>query len=235
MIITGDKEFYKGVSKINYEGKESDNPFAYKYYNPDQLVMGKTMREHFKFAIAYWHSFCGQGADPFGPGTQKFPWDQSNDPLQRARDKADAAFELITKLGFDYFCFHDVDLVDEADNLIETERRLHKIADYISQKKKDSGVKVLWGTANCFSNPIYMNGAATNPDFEVVARAGAQIKMALDLTIALGGENYVFWGGREGYMSLLNTDINRELDHMAKMLSLARDYARGQGFKGTFL
>ena len=234
MIITGDKEFYKGVSKINYEGKESDNPFAYKYYNPDQLVMGKTMREHFKFAIAYWHSFCGQGADPFGPGTQKFPWDQSNDPMQRARDKADAAFELITKLGFDYFCFHDVDLVDEADNLIETEKRLHKIADYISQKKKDSGVKVLWGTANCFSNPIYMNGAATNPDFEVVARAGAQIKMALDLTIALGGENYVFWGGREGYMSLLNTDINRELDHMAKMLSMARDYARGQGFKGTF-
>ena len=234
MIITGDKEFYKGVSKINYEGKESDNPFAYKYYNPDQLVMGKTMREHFKFAIAYWHSFCGQGADPFGPGTQKFPWDQSNDPLQRACDKADAAFELITKLGFDYFCFHDVDLVDEADNLIETEKRLHKIADYISQKKKDSGVKVLWGTANCFSNPIYMNGAATNPDFEVVARAGAQIKMALDLTISLGGENYVFWGGREGYMSLLNTDINRELDHMAKMLSMARDYARGQGFKGTF-
>ncbi len=234
MIITGDKEFYKGVSKINYEGKESDNPFAYKYYNPDQLVMGKTMREHFKFAIAYWHSFCGQGADPFGPGTQKFPWDQSNDPLQRARDKSDAAFELITKLGFDYFCFHDVDLVDEADNLIETEKRLHKIADYISQKKKDSGVKVLWGTANCFSNPIYMNGAATNPDFEVVARAGAQIKMALDLTIALDGENYVFWGGREGYMSLLNTDINRELDHMAKMLSMARDYARGQGFKGTF-
>ena len=234
MIITGDKEFYKGVSKINYEGKESDNPFAYKYYNPDQLVMGKTMREHFKFAIAYWHSFCGQGADPFGPGTQKFPWDQSNDPMQRARDKADAAFELITKLGFDYFCFHDVDLVDESDNLIETEKRLHKIADYISQKKKDSGVKVLWGTANCFSNPIYMNGAATNPDFEVVARAGAQIKMALDLTIALGGENYVFWGGREGYMSLLNTDINRELDHMAKMLSMARDYARGQGFRGTF-
>ena len=234
MIITGDKEFYKGVSKINYEGKESDNPFAYKYYNPDQLVMGKTMREHFKFAIAYWHSFCGQGADPFGPGTQKFPWDQSNDPLQRARDKADAAFELITKLGFDYFCFHDVDLVDETDNLIETEKRLHKIADYISQKKKNSGVKVLWGTANCFSNPIYMNGAATNPDFGVVARAGAQIKMALDLTIALGGENYVFWGGREGYMSLLNTDINKELDHMAKMLSMARDYARGQGFKGTF-
>ena len=234
MIVTGDKEFYKGVGKVNYEGKESDNPFAYKYYNPDQLVMGKTMREHFKFAIAYWHTFCGQGADPFGPGTQKFPWDQSNDPMQKARDKADAAFELITKLGFDYFCFHDVDIVDEADNLIETEKRLHKIADYVSQKKKDSGVKVLWGTANCFSNPIYMNGAATNPDFGVVAHAGAQIKMALDLTMALEGENYVFWGGREGYMSLLNTDINKELDHMAKMLSMARDYARAQGFKGTF-
>ncbi len=234
MIVTGDKEFYKGVGKVNYEGKESDNPFAYKYYNPDQLVMGKTMREHFKFAIAYWHTFCGQGADPFGPGTQKFPWDQSNDPMQKARDKADAAFELITKLGFDYFCFHDVDSVDEADNLIETEKRLHKIADYVSQKKKDSGVKVLWGTANCFSNPIYMNGAATNPDFGVVAHAGAQIKMALDLTMALEGENYVFWGGREGYMSLLNTDINKELDHMAKMLSMARDYARAQGFKGTF-
>lgn len=234
MIVSGDKEFYKGVGKVNYEGKESDNPFAYKYYNPDQLVMGKTMREHFKFAIAYWHTFCGQGADPFGPGTQKFPWDQSNDPMQRARDKADAAFELITKLGFDYFCFHDVDIVDEADDLIETEKRLHKIADYISQKKKISGVKVLWGTANCFSNPIYMNGAATNPDFGVVAHAGAQIKMALDLTMALEGENYVFWGGREGYMSLLNTDINKELDHMAKMLSMARDYARAQGFKGTF-
>ena len=234
MIITGDKEFYKGVGKVNYEGKESDNPFAYKYYNPDQLVMGKTMREHFKFAIAYWHTFCGQGADPFGPGTQKFPWDQSNDPMQRARDKADAAFELITKLGFDYFCFHDVDLVDEAPTLAENEKRLQTITDYVAQKQKESGVKLLWGTANCFSNPAYMNGAATNPDFNVVARAGAQIKVALDTTIALGGENYVFWGGREGYMSLLNTDMRRELDHMGQMLTMARDYARGRGFKGNF-
>jgi xylose isomerase len=169
-----------------------------------------------------------------GQEPNSFPWDQSNDPMQRARDKADAAFELITKLGFDYFCFHDVDLVDEADSLVETEKRLHQIADYISQKKKASGVKVLWGTANCFSNPVYMNGAATNPDFNVVARAGAQIKMALDLTLSLGGENYVFWGGREGYMSLLNTDMGRELDHMAQLLSMARDYARGQGFTGTF-
>ena len=234
MILTGDKEYYKGIGAISYEGKESDNPFSFKYYNPEQIVMGKTMREHFKFAIAYWHSLCGQGSDPFGPGTQQFPWDQSSDPIRRAKDKADAAFELITKLGFDYFCFHDVDLVDEAQTLGETEKRLHKIASYISEKKNESGVKVLWGTANCFSNPIYMNGAATNPDFSVVARAGAQIKMALDLTISLEGENYVFWGGREGYMSLLNTDIGKELDHMAQMLSMARDYARKQGFKGTF-
>ena len=234
MILTGDKEYYKGIGAISYEGKESDNPFSFKYYNPEQIVMGKTMREHFKFAIAYWHSLCGQGSDPFGPGTQQFPWDQSSDPIRRAKDKADAAFELITKLGFDYFCFHDVDLVDEAQTLGETEKRLHKIASYISEKKNESGVKVLWGTANCFSNPIYMNGAATNPEFSVVARAGAQIKMALDLTISLKGENYVFWGGREGYMSLLNTDIGKELDHMAQILSMARDYARKQGFKGTF-
>lgn len=234
MILTGEKEFYKEVTAIKYEGKASDNPLAFKYYDPEQLVLGKPMREHFKFAVAYWHSFCGQGGDPFGPGTQQFPWDQSSDPMQRARDKADAAFEFITKMGFDYFCFHDIDLVDEAASLRETEKRLQQIGEYIAQKKKDSGVKVLWGTANCFSNPVYMNGAATNPDFQVVARAGAQIKMALDLTISLGGENYVFWGGREGYMSLLNTDMGRELDHMAQMLSMARDYARNQGFKGSF-
>ena len=234
MIITGDKEFYKGIGAVSYEGKESDNPFAFKYYNPEQKVMGKSMREHFKFAVAYWHSFCGQGTDPFGSGTQNYPWDKSSDPIQRARDKADAAFEFITKMGFDYFCFHDVDLIDEAENLLKNEKRLHEIGEYITQKQKDSNVKLLWGTANCFSNPIYMNGAATNPDFKVLARAGAQIKMALDLTIELNGENYVFWGGREGYMSLLNTDMSRELDHMGQVLSMARDYARNQGFKGTF-
>lgn len=234
MIVTGDKEFYKGIGKIAYEGKTSDNPMAFKFYNPDQMVMGKTMREHFKFAVAYWHSFCGQGGDPFGPGTQQFPWDQSGDPIQRAKDKADAAFEFITKMGFDYFCFHDIDLVDEAETLAKNEKRLYQISAYVAEKKKASGVKLLWGTANCFSNPIYMNGAATNPDFNVVARAGAQIKTALDITMELGGENYVFWGGREGYMSLLNTDMGKELDHMAQMLTMARDYARGQGFKGTF-
>ena len=234
MILTGNKEYYKGVGSIQYEGKASDNPFAYKYYNPDQIVAGKTMRDHFKFAIAYWHSLCGQGGDPFGPGTQQFPWDASSDPIQRAKDKADAAFELITKLGFDYFCFHDVDLIEEAPTLTENEKRLQQITDYIAEKQQASGVKLLWGTANCFSNPVYMNGAATNPDFNVVARAGAQIKMALDITIKLGGENYVFWGGREVYMSLLNTDMGRELDHMAQLLTLARDYARAQGFKGNF-
>jgi xylose isomerase len=234
MITTGEKEFYRGIEAIQYEGKESDNPFAFKYYDPDQEVLGKSMREHFKFAIAYWHSFCGQGGDPFGLGTQKFPWDLSSDPIQRAKDKADAAFELITKLGFEYYCFHDVDLVDEAPTLAEFEKRLEVISEYVAEKQKASGVKLLWGTANCFSNPVYMNGAATNPDFEVVARAGAQIKMALDITIALGGENYVFWGGREGYMSLLNTDMGRELDHLAQMLTMARDYARARGFKGNF-
>ena len=234
MIVTGDKEFYKGVGAISFEGKTSDNPLAFKFYNPDQMVMGKSMRNHFKFAVAYWHSFCGQGGDPFGPGTQQFPWDKSKDAMQRAKDKADAAFEFITKMGFDYFCFHDIDLVDEAETLAKNELRLQQISEYIAQKKQASGVKLLWGTANCFSNPIYMNGAATNPDFNVVARAGAQIKMALDVNIQLGGENYVFWGGREGYMSLLNTDMGKELDHMAQMLTMARDYARGQGFKGSF-
>ncbi len=234
MAILGDKEYFKGIGDIKFEGKDSDNPLAFKYYNPEQVVAGKTMREHFRFAIAYWHTFCGQGADPFGPGTQNFPWDQANDPMQAAKDKADAAFEFITKMGFDYFCFHDYDLVAEGATLAESEKRLAGITEYLKGKKSESGVKLLWGTANCFSNPRYMNGAATNPEFNVVARAGAQIKLALDATIALDGENYVFWGGREGYMSLLNTDMGRELDHMAQMLTMARDYARGQGFKGTF-
>ncbi len=234
MATLGDKEYYKGIGNIKYEGKESDNPLAFKYYNPEQIVAGKSMRDHLKFAVAYWHSFCGTGADPFGPGTQSYPWDLPEDPITAATEKADAAFELITKLGFDYFCFHDYDLVREADSLAESENRLSKITDYIKEKKKASGVKLLWGTANCFSNPRYMNGAATNPDFKVVARAGAQIKLALDATIELDGENYVFWGGREGYMSLLNTDMKRELDHMGRFLEMARDYARGAGFKGTF-
>ena len=231
----GDKEYFKGILKIAFEGKASDNPLAFKYYNPDQVVAGKTMREHFKFAIAYWHSFCGQGSDPFGAGTQNFPWDQSNDPVQAAKDKADAAFEFISKMGFDYFCFHDYDLIQEGSSLVESEKRLAAITDYIkSQARVPLGIKLLWGTANCFSNPRYMNGAATNPDFDVVAYAGAQVKMALDATMKLNGENYVFWGGREGYISLLNTDMGREQDHMAGFLTMAKDYARSQGFTGTF-
>nr|WP_315222056.1 xylose isomerase [uncultured Flavobacterium sp.] len=234
MIVLGNKEYYKGIGQIKFEGKESDNPLAFKYYNPEQVVAGKTMREHFRFAIAYWHTFCGQGSDPFGPGTQRFAWDQSTDPIQAAKDKADAAFEFISKMGFDYFCFHDYDLVAEGPTFVESERRLATITEYLKQKKAESGIKLLWGTSNCFSNPRFMNGAATNPDFNVVARAGGQVKLALDATIALDGENYVFWGGREGYMSLLNTDMGRELDHMAQFLTMSRDYARAQGFKGTF-
>ena len=234
MAFIGDKEYFKGINEIKFEGKESDNPLAFKYYNPEQIVAGKTMREHFKFAIAYWHTFCGQGADPFGPGTQNFEWDQSSDPIQAAKDKADAAFEFISKMGFDYFCFHDFDLIQEAPTFSESEKRIAIIVEYIKKKKDKSDIKLLWGTANCFSNPRYMNGASTNPDFNVVARAGAQVKLALDATIALRGENYVFWGGREGYMSLLNTDMCRELDHMGQFLTMARDYARAQGFKGNF-
>ncbi|MDC0462623.1 xylose isomerase [Flavobacteriaceae bacterium] len=234
MSLLSSNEYFKGIDYIKFEGKDSDNPLAFKYYNPSQIVAGKTMREHFKFAIAYWHTFCGQGSDPFGPGTQNFAWDQASDPIQAAKDKADAAFEFIGKMGFDYFCFHDYDLVQEAPTFAESEKRLATIVDYIKLKKEETGIKLLWGTANCFSNPRYMNGASTNPDFNVMARAGGQIKLALDATIALNGENYVFWGGREGYMSLLNTDMGRELDHMGRFLATARDYARSQGFKGNF-
>lgn len=234
MATIGNKEYFKGISEIKFEGATSDNPLAFKYYNPEQVVAGKTMREHFKFAIAYWHTFCGQGSDPFGPGTQNFAWDQSSDVVQAAKDKADAAFEFITKMGFGYYCFHDFDLISEGATFQESEQRLLTITDYLKEKQAASGVKLLWGTANAFSNPRYMNGAATNPDFNVVARAAGQVKLALDATIALGGENYVFWGGREGYMSLLNTDMGRELDHMGTFLAKARDYARAQGFKGNF-
>ena len=234
MALIGNIEYYKGIGDIKFEGSDSNNPFAFKYYDPEKIVAGKALKEHFRFAVAYWHSFCGQGTDPFGSGTQDFLWDKSEDPYQAAKDKADAAFEFITKMGFDYFCFHDFDLIQEGKSIVESEKRLLYITDYIKQKQKESGVKVLWGTANCFSNPHYMNGAATNPEFDVLARAGGQVKLALDTTIALNGENYVFWGGREGYMSLLNTDMKRELDHLGKFLSISRDYARSQGFKGNF-
>lgn len=233
-VVTGDKEYFKGIPAIQYEGPETDNPFAYRWYDPSRVVAGKSMQDWLRFACAYWHSFCGSGADPFGEPTHIFEWDQATDALDRAHAKADAAFEFITKLGIQYYCFHDVDAVDYTRDINENERRLQGITDYLLQKQKSSGVKLLWGTANLFSSRRYMNGAATNPDFAVLAHAGAQVKAALDATIALGGENYVFWGGREGYMSLLNTDMKREKEHLARFLQAARDYARAQGFKGTF-
>ncbi|MBO9572749.1 MAG: xylose isomerase [Chitinophagaceae bacterium] len=228
------KEFFPAIGKIPFEGRDSDNPLAFKWYDENRKIAGKSMKEYFKFAVAYWHSFCNTGADPFGPGTKVYPWDASGDVIQRAKDKMDASFEFITKLGAPYYCFHDIDIVDDADNLKEYEKRLHTVVEYAKQKQADTGVKLLWGTANVFSNPRYMNGASTNPDFHVLSCAATQVKNALDATIALNGENYVFWGGREGYMTLLNTNMKRELDHLGRFLATARDYARKQGFKGVF-
>ncbi|RBL90469.1 xylose isomerase [Chitinophaga flava] len=233
-ITLGNHEYFKGIGKISYEGPQSDNPLAYKWYDENRTIAGKSMKELFRFAVSYWHTFCGTGADPFGPGTKNFPWLVSTDAEQSAKDKMDAAFEFITKLGLPYYCFHDVDLIDEGADLATYEKRMQLIVDYARQKQAASGVKLLWGTANVFSHPRYMNGAATNPDFTVLTYAGTQVKNALDATITLGGENYVFWGGREGYMTLLNTDMKREQEHLARFLSMARDYARKQGFKGTF-
>jgi len=227
--------FFPTVDKIKFEGKDSGNPFAFKYYDENRIIAGKTMKEYFRFAIAYWHTFCGTGNDPFGPGTKDFPWNERGDAIQRAKDKMDAAFEFISKIGAPYYCFHDFDLVDEGSSIAESEKRLQTIVDYAKQKQAATGIKLLWGTANVFSNPRYMNGASTNPDFTSLAWAGTQIKNAIDATIELGGENYVFWGGREGYMSLLNTDMKREKEHLAQFLTIAKDYARRNGFKGTFL
>ncbi|GAB3325499.1 xylose isomerase [Larkinella ripae] len=233
-ISLGEKQYFKGIEAIAYEGPKSKNPLAFKWYNPDLTIGGKTLREQLRFAISYWHTFTGAGGDPFGPGTRIFAWDDHQDANTRARMKMDAAFEFITKMGAPYYCFHDIDLVDEGGSAVEYEKRLQAIVAYAQQKQQETGVKLLWGTANVFSNPRYMNGAATNPDFAVLAYAGTQVKNAIDATIALGGENYVFWGGREGYMSLLNTNMKREIENMAQFLTMARDYARKQGFKGTF-
>ena len=227
-------EYFKGIDKINYEGPESHNPLAFKWYDENRLVGGKSMKEHLRFAVAYWHSLCGTGGDPFGPGTRVFPWDIAKDPMDAARARMDAAFEFISKMNIPYYCFHDTDLVGDG-SVFEIEKRLEQILPEIKQKQAESGVKLLWGTANVFSNPRYMNGAATNPDFKVLTNAAVQVKNAIDATIYLGGVNYVFWGGREGYLSLHNTDMKKELEHMAMFLSMARDYGRQQGFKGVFL
>ncbi|HWW39947.1 xylose isomerase [Pedobacter sp.] len=233
-VITGEKEFFKGIGQVKFEGLESNNPLAFRWYDENRIIAGKTMKEHLRFACAYWHSFVATGGDPFGEATIIHPWNEKADAVERAKDKMDAAFEFITKMNLPYYCFHDVDLVDYTNDVLENERRLQAIVNYAKQKQAESGVKLLWGTANLFSNRRYMNGAATNPNFHVLAHAGAQVKSALDATIALGGENYVFWGGREGYMSLLNTKMKREQEHLAKFLHASKDYARAQGFKGTF-
>lgn len=233
-VTTGEREYFSNIPQIKFEGLESDNPLAFRWYDENKTVAGKPLKEWLRFACAYWHSFCGSGADPFGEPTHLFSWNEKADAVERAKDKADAAFEFITKLGLPYYCFHDVDVVDYTNDVNENDKRLQALTAYLSEKQKASGVKLLWGTANLFSNRRYMNGASTNPDFHVLAHGGAQVKAALDATIALGGENYVFWGGREGYMSLLNTNMKREKEHLAKFLHTAKDYARKNGFKGKF-
>lgn len=233
-VVTGDSEFFKGIGQIKFEGLESDNPLAFRWYDENRIVAGKSMKDHFRFAGAYWHSFVGNGADPFGAPTHIFPWDEKGDPIGKAKDKMDAAFEFLTKMNLPFYCFHDVDVVEYGNDIVENERRLQALVEYAKQKQAASGIKLLWGTANLFSNPRYMNGASTNPDFHVLAHGAAQVKAALDATIALDGENYVFWGGREGYMTLLNTDMKREQEHLARFLHSAKDYARKNGFKGTF-
>lgn len=233
-VLLGNKEFFKEIGQVKYEGPESDNPLAFRWYDENKVVAGKTLKDHFKFSCAYWHSFVNDGSDPFGGPTHVFEWNQKPDAIERAKDKMDAAFEFITKMNLHYYCFHDADVVDYTNEIAENDRRLQALVEYAKQKQQQSGVKLLWGTANLFSHKRYMNGASTNPDFHVLTHAAAQVKAALDATIALGGENYVFWGGREGYMSLLNTNMKKEKEHFARFLHTAKDYARKQGFKGTF-
>ena len=229
------KVYFPSIEKIKFEGKESKNPLAFRYYDANKVVYGKTMAEWFKFSMAWWHTLCAEGGDPFGGGTQKHPWVGASDAVQAAKDKMDAGFEFMQKMGIEYYCFHDIDLVDEGSSIEEYEANLKAIVEYAKQKQAETGIKLMWGTANVFSNARYMNGASTNPDFVAAARAMLQIKNSIDATIALGGRGYVFWGGREGYMSLLNTDMKREKQHLGRMLQMARDYGRAKGFKGVFL
>lgn len=226
-FFKGSKEYFPGIGQIKYEGPESKNPLAFKYYDAEKVVMGKKMKDWLKFTVAYWHSFCADGGDPFGSGTREFTW-------KTPEEKVDAAFEFITKLGCGYYAWHDRDICPEGTSPADSEKKLSHITDLLLERQKETGVKLLWGTANVFNNPRYMNGAATNPDFDVVAQAASQIKAVIDNTIKLGGAGYTFWGGREGYMSLLNTDMKAEKEHLAMMLTLARDYARKQGFTGCF-
>jgi xylose isomerase len=234
-VFTGDTEYFPGIRQILFEGPGSDNPLAFKSYDPTREIAGKTMEEHLRFSVCYWHSFCANGGDPFGPGTREHPWAKSNDAMQRSRDRADAAFEFFTKLNVPFYCFHDLDLASEGASVAESEKNLAAMVDLAKVRQEATGMKLLWGTANLFSHPRYMNGVSTNPDFAVLAYGASQVKAALDATVQLGGENYVFWGGREGYACLQNTDTRRELEHFARFLEKCRDYGRSIGFKGTFL
>ena len=234
-VLIGKKEYFSNIGKIKYEGPDSNNPLSFKFYDEEKKVVGKTMREHFRFSVAYWHTLCGTGSDPFGPGTKEFPWDISKDPIKASLDRLDAAFEFFTKLGVPYYCFHDLDIAPKGSTTIESKNNLEKIVEMAKIKQNESGIKLLWGTANLFSDPKYMNGAATNPEFAVLTHAASQVKNAIDATISLGGENYVFWGGREGYYSQLNTKMKQELDNLGMFLQMARDYARNNGFTGNFL
>ena len=226
-------EFYKGISKIKYEGKDSKNPLAFKFYDPDEVIDGKTMREHLRFAMSYWHTMCAEGVDMFGVGTLDKSYG-SVDPMESAKNKAYAAFELMDKLGIDYFCFHDRDIAPEGATLAQSNARLDEITALIKELMIKYDKKLLWGTANCFGNKRYMHGAGTAPNADVFAFAAAQIKKALEITTELGGEGYVFWGGREGYETLLNTNTSLEIDNMARLMRMAVDYGRKIGFKGDF-
>jgi len=234
-VFIGDTEYFPSIDRVPFEGRESDNPLAFKFYDADKRVGDKTMEEHLRFAVCYWHTLCGKGSDPFGVDTQVFAWDDAPDDMTAARQRMDAGFELFSKLGVPYYCFHDRDMSPEGSSVADSEQKLETMTDLALERQSATGIKLLWGTANMFGHPRYMNGAATNPDFAVLTHAAAQVKAALDATVKLGGENYVFWGGREGYASLLNTNTQRELEHLGRFLNVARDYGRSIGFTGTFL
>ncbi|MFO0945572.1 MAG: xylose isomerase [Planctomycetota bacterium] len=227
--------YFPEVSKIEYEGPASNNPLAFRHYNPAEIVEGKTMKEHLRFSVAYWHTLRGTGGDPFGPGCALRPWEDGTDSVEMAKKRVRVAFEFIEKLGAPYYCFHDRDVAPEGATLKETNANLDAVVAVLKEEQKRTGIKLLWGTANLFSNRRFMHGASTSPNADVFAYAGAQVKKALEVTKELGGENYVFWGGREGYSTLYNTDLNRELDHLAKFFHLAVEYKKKIGFTGTFL
>jgi xylose isomerase len=231
----GNKEHFPGIGEIPFEGVSSSNPLSYKFYDKNKTVMGKTMAEHLRFAVAYWHTFVGGGSDPFGSDTRTLSWNCHDSDMDNAKEKLDAAFEFMTKLGVNYYCFHDRDIAPAGKTVLQSEKNLAAIIELAAERQSSTGVKLLWGTANLFSHPRYMNGAATNPEFDILTQGAAQVKAAIDATIALGGVNYVFWGGREGYVNLMLTDMKRELDNMGRFLVAARDYGRKHGFKGTFL